>query len=543
MRKLTSIFVALLVVSGGASLGNAADLPDEQLGVPTAPTTPGWSGVFYDDQQTLTRAFSYLESWNSDNYALSGATPCTSADEAPCATSNRIFYETSSSPCNDTINEDCVVSLEAKNANGEWIKGSLVETSTPTFPNMGTEYLPKYFHAYKGNSSRSIPNPGTPSIWKFPGVTHSQGDEFLLIPKFNAEFLDVKGEKPISLDVGIFPISRTTGNSRCFYYTSKECFLRWPFTGSNSFRIVLKTRSHLVGWFHGRISDPDVSTQILPDGQTQVSIAGNVVQVPILAAWAKNTELPRDLDNAIQQEFVERGLQPAGSTSLGGNTKDRAQQVTVDDRNPSFDKGTMWRYLQWLKVANDKAYATNSTWSFRSMKETGQYTACIGTKGLSGMVTTNSNAYLAGPPSFEDGSLVYKVASPHFNSKGEVQVGTYDLAIRSDVARCIYNFSQAPIQATLSIVYDTGEARTATTVVSERDGWLRLSAKNFTYSNPTIKVKLTQEAAPVATPKESATPAVTAPTSRKSTITCVKGKTTKKVTGLKPTCPAGYKKK
>ena len=30
---------------------------------------------------------------------------------------------------------------------------------------------------------------------------------------------------------------------------------------------------------------------------------------------------------------------------------------------------------------------------------------------------------------------------------------------------------------------------------------------------------------------------------KKMTITCVKGKTTKKVTAVKPKCPAGYKKK
>ncbi len=28
-----------------------------------------------------------------------------------------------------------------------------------------------------------------------------------------------------------------------------------------------------------------------------------------------------------------------------------------------------------------------------------------------------------------------------------------------------------------------------------------------------------------------------------TTITCVKGKTVKKITAVKPTCPAGYKKK
>jgi hypothetical protein len=543
VKKIIASLTLTLIFIGGTSLGNAVDIPDEQLGNPPTPASAGYSGVNYDDQQTLKRSFSYLESWNSDNFALSGSTPCASADEEPCATSNRIFFETPVSPCSSLVNDDCLVSLEAKNDAGQWVSGSLVETVTPSFPTMGTEALKKYFHPFKGNPSRGIPNPGSPSIWKFPGISHANGDEFLIVPKFNAEMLDNKGQKPIFLDVGIFPITRTQNNSNCFFYSSKECYLRWPFKAESTFRVVIKTHSHLVGWFHGRISGPEISTQVLSDGQTQVSIAGTVVQVPILAVWAKNTDLPKDLNDAIQKEFEERGNQFAGTAAIGGDTKNRALQTVMDDRNMAFDQNSMWRYIQWLKVANDKAYATNSTWSFRSMKETGQFSDCIGTKGLSGMVTTNSNAYLAGPPSFEDGSLTYKVASPHFNSKGEVQVGTYDLAIRSDVARCIYNFSQAPIQATLSIIYDTGEARTATTVVSERDGWLHLSAKNFTYSNPTIKVKLTQEAAPAATPKETPTPSASTTAPVKSTITCVKGKTTKKVSALNPKCPAGYKKK
>lgn len=543
MKKIIASLALTLFFIGFTSLGNAADIPDEQLGNPPSPTSGGYSGVNYDDQQTLKRSFSYLESWNSANYAESVATPCASADEEPCASSNLIFFETPVSPCSSSINDDCLVSLEAKNDAGQWVSGSLIETVTPSFPSMGTAGLKKYFHPFKGNPSRGIPNPGSPSIWKFPGISHSSGDEFLIIPKLNAGMLDNKGQNPIFLDVGIFPITRTQNDSKCFFYSSRECFLRWPFKAESTFRVVIKTHSHLVGWFHGRISAPEISTQLLSDGQTLVSIAGTVVQVPILAAWAKNTELPKELNDAIQKEFEQRGNQFAGSALIGGDTKDRALQSVIDDRNPAFDQNTMWRYIQWLKVADDKAYATNSTWSFRSMKEAGQFSACIGTKGLSGMVTTNSNAYLAGPPTLEDGSLTYKVASPHFNSKGDVQVGTYDLAIRSDVARCIYNFSQAPIQATLSIIYDTGEARTATTIVSERDGWLHLSAKNFTYSNPTIKVKLTQQAARVPTPKETPTPSASATSSTKSTITCIKGKTTKKVMGLKPTCPAGYKKK
>jgi hypothetical protein len=64
-----------------------------------------------------------------------------------------------------------------------------------------------------------------------------------------------------------------------------------------------------------------------------------------------------------------------------------------------------------------------------------------------------------------------------------------------------------------------------------------LSAANFEYSAPVIKAKLSQVAsapAPSATQK---------PVAKKTTITCVKGKTVKKVTAVAPKCPAGYKKK
>jgi hypothetical protein len=59
-----------------------------------------------------------------------------------------------------------------------------------------------------------------------------------------------------------------------------------------------------------------------------------------------------------------------------------------------------------------------------------------------------------------------------------------------------------------------------------------MAAYGFTFSSPTISVKLSQTAAPVA--------------AKKITITCVSTKNkklTKKVTAVGPKCPAGYKKK
>ena len=45
--------------------------------------------------------------------------------------------------------------------------------------------------------------------------------------------------------------------------------------------------------------------------------------------------------------------------------------------------------------------------------------------------------------------------------------------------------------------------------------------------NPTVKVSLPTQA----------------PVAKKTTITCIKGKTVKKVTAVNPKCPSGYKKK
>jgi hypothetical protein len=153
--------------------------------------------------------------------------------------------------------------------------------------------------------------------------------------------------------------------------------------------------------------------------------------------------------------------------------------------------------------------------------------------------------YIGAPPTSNkaEGTLDYHVTSPHFLPDGTEFKGMYNLIIKSDVARCIYGFTSAPVSATISIVSDEGTNQVATTLFGERNGWMYLKANNFTFSAPTLKVKLTQEVViPAVTPSpiQLAVP-ITAP--KTLTITCIKGKITKKVSGTKPICPTGYKKK
>jgi len=198
-------------------------------------------------------------------------------------------------------------------------------------------------------------------------------------------------------------------------------------------------------------------------------------------------------------------------------------------------------------IVGDKSAESPDRWTFRtlSLGEMAGANSCFtsGT-GVKGIVSTNSTTYSAGPPEFVDGSLNYKVASPHFNADGTVFKGNYNLVVRSDVARCLYKFSTAPIKASIEVVSESGDtSNVATTSTTEKDGWLYLSANNFTFSAPTVKVKLAQE--PVLTPQPATVnvPVVAKSPAKASSISCMKGKVVKKVTAVKPVCPKGYVKK
>jgi hypothetical protein len=130
--------------------------------------------------------------------------------------------------------------------------------------------------------------------------------------------------------------------------------------------------------------------------------------------------------------------------------------------------------------------------------------------------------------------LDYKVASPHFKSDGiQTNTGSYDLVLNSEVARCIYGFTKAPVSANISIENSSGENKIATTSVTEKDGFLRLAAYGFGFSSPKIKIKLTQDKAVESTGTSKTTAAI-------KKITCKSGSKTRSVSGAAPKCPTGW---
>jgi hypothetical protein len=289
--------------------------------------------------------------------------------------------------------------------------------------------------------------------------------------------------------------------------------------------MTLNLGNKMAGWFHGRIYDPVIEIKESGLGQV-VSIEAEPVVVPTIFEQISTSAISAELRSYLSGA---REFSVGGGFFMPGNS--------------GIDSMEMASY--WIPLVKDKATTSRTYWTIQTLigEQDANVRGCSSEDGkLAGIVTTNSLTYAAGPPVYNksEGSLDYKVLSPHFTATGEEAIGSYDLVLRSDVARCIYGFSRAPIQATISIINPEGDNKVATTLVREKNGWLTLSAKGFTYSSPTIRILLSQEAEP--TPEVTAQPTTPNVAKKTQSITCLKGKVKKVVKGANPTCPKGFKK-
>ena len=418
--------------------------------------------------------------------------------------------------CSQSSSAACVEGLQLSTAGGDFIDATYVRTATG-----GPRNIADAAHnLLEGTSSSIFDAPTVPSVsgtTKYTVIVtarqhYEPSTKMFTTFAMNAIVVPVRDDAnsyygQISADGN--GAGRT---NMCAYWDVGHCGIPQDFSEGTRVRLKVKVPSELGGWFRGRIKNPQISIEPASAKTNLLTIEGESVSVPRLAI-----PVDRATISSGDKDFIDRlggwGT-PAGVAT--GTNGSRPEAVTIIDK-----------YRDALK---DTSTGMSTFWSMSTL-EGGNNNPCItDTSKVLGIVTTNAMAYNGSAPSFQGGALNYKVAGLHFMPDGVTAFeGTYDLVMRSDTARCLYGFSKAPVSATISVTGSNGETKTATTVVKEtKDGWLKLAAYGFTFSSPTISVKLSQAKATVV---------------KSTTITCVKGKTSKKVTGKSPKCPAGFKKK
>ncbi len=165
-----------------------------------------------------------------------------------------------------------------------------------------------------------------------------------------------------------------------------------------------------------------------------------------------------------------------------------------------------------------------------------------------GFTATMINAPMAGQPywDYQKETLVFNIYGPHLTPLGTLNKGFFQVIFHKAWLDCRFpgNTLSTAAELKVSILDESGIPQVAVTNVKMKNEIVEIYASGFHYSAPRIEVT-----------REGSKSAVTALktsgysdnwqeliTPKKTTITCVKGKVTKKVTAIKPICPSGYKK-
>jgi len=533
---------------------------------PYEPPHPGKVWFGYSVTGTLGQIFGTPPMlWSGGTYCHDGAFTClSSADMA-----HSIGYFTL---CAETNTAPCIESLEGRaSKDAAWVtakvKAKVSWALTQQEKNDWSDSLmrdgwgtPSDIADNKGWQSQKgsaiFASADGPITFEIPGVANAAGnDNYLLDAGYEADYDLAQGvatralPKQVHFNVRPFVPAgpgysprqalRNGGNTGSLGMTPEKAFegssaSAWAaaFSPLSQFRVKVRMPNSVSGWFAGRLDAPDITVEPSGSGENLVTISGTPVDVPTTSAGfpffsAEAEQIRKDLNMPWDQASIDMFKKIEASGGAGG---------TGFTWVPNEGLSNIYQY--WTKYFPPVAKGQLSLWSVTTLDGSKTAGPCFQNPNrLQGMVTSNAMVYQAGLPTFTQGRLDYSVSGVHFNVNNEVFQGTYRLIMRSDIARCVYGFSSAPIEGTVSVTSAGGAEQVAYTNVNEKDGWLSLTAQGFTFSDPTISVKLTQAKGASTSPSSG----VVAP--RRITITCTKGKLIKKVIAASPKCPAGYKKK
>ena len=588
MKKILTALVAFSFVIAGVSAVDAAV---------TSIGDPGRFWSIPDDAQRGEVVMQFLDSSPGErgSYLLpnqgvdryNDADPTCANLQDPKCSSGAVNYQAVVPFCTGPSDVNCTEEV------------GIVDESGKKTPAQFDRYFPlKAQNQFVGDPLRKLPSGVAGSLFTLPAAAHDGGNTYYLSVQMNGNGLNLNSIQMRDFSVQLSPVKLESISSLCSigsvcvdsgwsklpagslgYRADKEtwlnqgpgltgsnycvatsaaekiCAQRYAFPAGFKYYVKVRTVQLPAGWMHGRIADPDIQIRELA-GLSTLEMQGVPMAVPAIYKMYRYPEMPAALKDQYDVTTGAYKLDPnflnnPSNYVQGGRTPESTDPLLRNNiYGPTpFSKAGMDQLKIWLPFVEDKATASLSFWSVRTLSSAemeGSSNCYRDSKSVTGIVTTNATQYSAGPPKFDttEGTLNYQVAAPHYSPDKSEFKGTYDLVIRSDVARCIYGFSKAPINATISITSADGVPQVATTIIGEKDGWVYLRAKNFGFSTPIIKAKLTQEAPVVVVPTPTPTPTASAnPVIKKVTITCIKGKTSKKVTAVKPKCPTGYKKK
>ena len=409
-------------------------------------------------------------------------------------------------------------------------------------------------YAYARNETLRVNKPTLPGIFTFTGLAHSKGSDFAVTAHIATPIkAGVVSDPDISLV--ILPVYLVAGldpadDSECLTANTSEvdtvCYKSAPMDEDPSFKMTLKLVSRPQGWMAGRVVNPSVTftAPTADEKRTLVTLQGSSMKVQTIdrtylstnadqkAAWEKILTVISDSRAPWSSPGDVMYPLPPDKTSVGIFNSIVTKDATFDTADALK---TVWRIDLQPKGRADGLTSCDSS-------------------DFQGFVSSNAMVFKSALPNFDKttGTLDYTVSSPHYKPDGKTAFeGRYDLLVATPFARCVWNLKagEIPAKDVVTVTVQKGdETKVINAELSLDENYFRFTASGFTFSQAKLSIKLKPKeaitpTAPTTPAAPAPAPAAATPSAKATTITCVKGKTTKKVTAVKPTCPAGFKKK
>ena len=487
--------------------------------------TAGWQGVYFGD-----KGADYLESVSAlfgrpdDDF---GFLMCSKNSDANCTGRKRVEFSAMLQPCATPTSLDCISGFGHLAADGTKVPATFVSK----FPSDS-------LNDFAADPAAGLPAGTAAGVWQLGAGSGSTTGLHYLRAVVSGE--RTTGSKFVFTQYRavVSPVEMTPWNCRDAFCTlgytphpdgktsgfqygqgrddgldcvmtgtnpltgAMTCAKRKAFTPTVRYYVSVRLSQSPKGWLHGRLNEPKISIAPIEgsDDALTIDIQGGSVAVPVVSTGRQFKDLPTEM----QEKYRKNGgwPDPRGSGYFTSRDGPAGENWGPEQRSrlsipPAGGTVGLAELEAWLPLVNDTATADLSQWVVRTLQEwelQGANKCFTAKQRLNGVVVTNATQYSAGPPDFDTatGTLNYKVSAPHYRSGGSETKGVYELFMRSETARCLYGFDKAPIKSTIEVIEKEGVQDIATTNVSERNGWLQLSAYNYTHSAPTLKVKLGQ---------------------------------------------------
>ena len=471
-------------------------------------------------------------------------------------------------PCDGKIKNDCIVSLDYRQGNEAWKKGTF------------KRYVPfsaKYIALSGNQASKSaeplnnFPESAMSGLWEFPGLSHPGGSEFMFNTSIFGEFSGMRN--PNGTDAkfqfdGVGPIMRLDAVS--IFEDSSEyqapdldrkygdwcsngeiprtCIRKFDFPQGVEFRAILNFKLAKqfwsnYNWVIGYGLNPSITASNNSDGSTNYSFSAAPVYRTFPVSLIPKTEQGFNDWFDSQRAFLKEAspnqeFKEDGSPAAFIAWRDFRVSQGIDGEQPGAFSA--WPFLE--KYLAPELAVDVAEWGFRKAQPTGEdfnwVSRCSTGGEISGISATNASIAKPAPPHWNEKNqaLEFQIAAPHTFADGTPIVGVYYLSLSKKVADCLWGVNVAKAKVTVSVTYSDGVVEITNSTMKVTANAVDFSISGFHYSVNQFSIKLETQV--------NNTPTVTdKPKKVIKSITCIKGKSSKKVSGVAPKCPPGYKLK